>query len=64
MPDEHVYPVDDWIEHLTVGHDCQCEPTVQYIDPETGLPYAGGALVLHNRVGPPEPGDNPPEPSG
>lgn len=56
----HVYPVDDWIEHQTEGTDCPCEPGQEFVDPETELPYPdGGQLVLHRRVGPPEPGDNP-----
>ncbi len=26
--DVHVYPLDDLQEHVTVGTDCPCEPTV------------------------------------
>lgn len=51
----HVFPIDDWIEHKTEGTEpdgtgCQCEPTVLWIDPETGLAYPDGPVVVHNKV--------------
>lgn len=48
----HVVPVDDWIDHVVDGDgaECPCCPDVQWIDPETGLPYPNGALVTHNAV--------------
>lgn len=45
----HVYPENDWIEHRTDGEDCPCEPRVQYIDEETGLPL-DEPLVIHNAL--------------
>jgi hypothetical protein len=56
MSDIHVYPTEDWIEHVTTGRECPCEPTVEYLDPDTGLPYPDGAIVLHNAVNPECPG--------
>lgn len=43
----HVIPDRDEREHET-GFECWCEPRVEWIDPATGLPYPGGALVVHN----------------
>lgn len=57
MSGQHVYPVSDWIDHKTDGTECPCDPTTEYMDPETGLPYPDGPLVRHNRVGPKEPSD-------
>ncbi len=53
----HTYPVEDWIEHVTEGFECECNPTVEYVDPETGLPLTA-PHVIHNRVGPPQPSDD------
>ncbi len=45
----HVYPVDDWYEHqIDEDYECPCDPTVEWIDPQTELPYEDGPLVIHN----------------
>lgn len=46
----HVFPVEDWIEHKTDGEPCPCEPTEEWIDPKSGLPYADGPVVVHQRL--------------
>lgn len=49
----HVYPLGDLIDHQTEsvdGSDCLCEPQVEWLDEETGLPYEGGPLVIHNAI--------------
>lgn len=44
----HTIPLNDEREHAPET-DCWCEPRVEWVDPETGLPWAeGGALVIHN----------------
>lgn len=44
----HVIPLDDAKEH-SMATDCHCEPRVDYIDPDTDLPWEGdGPLVVHN----------------
>lgn len=49
----HVYPENDWIEHDvdSSASECQClcEPTVKWLDEETGEPLAR-PLVIHNAV--------------
>lgn len=30
--------------------DCPCNPMVQWIDEETGLPFENGPIVLHNHL--------------
>lgn len=49
----HVYPEDDWIEHDTSSSaadcNCMCEPTIHWLDPDTGEPYAQ-PLVIHNAI--------------
>lgn len=42
----HVVPFQDSREHYF--EDCWCEPTIEYIDPDTGLPYNMGPLATHN----------------
>lgn len=44
----HVYPTNDEREHVTDGSECWCQPLVEYIDPETHMPYPDGSLVIHN----------------
>lgn len=45
----HVYPINDMQEHDTESNgDCACDPDVEWIDQETGLPYGDGPLVVHN----------------
>ncbi len=41
-----VIPINDTRRHWK--QDCWCQPTVEWIDPDTGLPYANGPLVIHN----------------
>lgn len=44
----HVIPLNDLKEHNQTI-DCECDPTVVWIDPDTELPWAGdGPLVTHN----------------
>lgn len=43
----HVTPVNDIIQH-TLSDDCICGPRVEWINPDTGSPYANGCLVIHN----------------
>lgn len=47
----HVAPSQDSIQHNT-GHStvCECDPDIEYIDPEDGMPYARGPLVKHRQV--------------
>lgn len=28
--------------------DCWCEPEVEWVDEDTGLPYPNGPIVIHN----------------
>lgn len=48
-----VYPLNDWIEHDIESPasecECLCEPRIEWVDPETGEPYAQ-PLVIHNAV--------------
>jgi len=44
----HVEPVDDLIEHL--DDDCLCGPHTEYLDPETGVTYPNGPLVVHHSL--------------
>lgn len=46
----HVYPVSEGLLHKLKGTECVCEPEVQYLDPETELPYEEGPLVIHTRI--------------
>lgn len=44
----HVLPLADDREHAQ-ALDCWCEPHVEWIDTETGLPRKeGGPMVIHN----------------
>lgn len=45
----HVCPKTDSAPHLLEGLDCPCEPVVEWLNPETGLPWSGnGPLVIHH----------------
>lgn len=35
---QHVYPVNDWVEHKLIGMDCICEPGIDW----------DGLVVVHN----------------
>ena len=41
-----VKPINDLHEHD--GMDCACDPYVEWMDPELGLPYPEGPLVVHS----------------
>lgn len=43
----HVYPLNDEQEHTLEGTMCKCNPTVEWVDPNTGEAYTE-ALVIHN----------------
>jgi hypothetical protein len=45
----HCLPVNDEKEHQLSG-ECWCNPKVEWIDPETGLPYPNpnAPMVVHN----------------
>lgn len=49
----HVYPEDDWIDHKTDQTadecDCPCDPRIEYLDPQTGIPHAT-PMVIHNAI--------------
>lgn len=47
IPEIHVIPNNDPPGHKE-NQDCLCEPRVEYIDKETGLPFPGGCVVIHN----------------
>jgi hypothetical protein len=45
----HVVPETDIKPHVLEGTDCHCEPTVEYLNEETGLPWTGnGPMVIHH----------------
>ena len=44
----HIIPDDEIDEHTTDDIECFCGPTVEYIDPETGIGYPSGPIVIHN----------------
>lgn len=47
--DVHVVPIGDTIRH-DYDDDCPCGPTPEYINPDTGLSYPGGAVVVHHSL--------------
>lgn len=47
----HVRPADDVIDHDIQSTDCLCGPTVEWMDPKTGLTYMNGPLVTHHSLG-------------
>lgn len=48
MPAIHVHPTaDPRGEHVTEGFECWCDPDVEWIDHETGLPL-DEPIVKHN----------------
>lgn len=46
----HVVPVNDWLDHTVDDIDCACDPDVEWIDPESELPYPEGPLVIHKAL--------------
>ena len=46
----HVVPVEDIVDHITDGSDCVCGPDFEYVDPETGVSYPSGPLVIHHSL--------------
>ena len=45
----HITPATDAQQHDLSSLECPCNPDVQYIDPETGVPYPGnGPMVVHH----------------
>lgn len=44
----HVHPINDEKPHNLEGPTCPCNPRVEYINPEDGLPYVDGPIVIHN----------------
>ncbi len=42
-----VIPEHDKYEHKHEVY-CGCDPNVEWVDEDTGLPYPRGPLVLHN----------------
>lgn len=45
----HVLPRRDVMDHEET-HDCPCGPRVEWIDPDTGLAYPGGPVVIHHSL--------------
>lgn len=45
----HVLPLRDIAEHAE-AQDCICGPRVEWIDPETGLAYPSGPVVIHSSL--------------
>lgn len=43
MSVQHVYPVNDLIDHETDGDDCPCGPTVEFME-------GGGQVVIHHSL--------------
>lgn len=48
----HIYPHSEEDLHSVESlSDCQCEPEVLWLDPETDLPWTGnGPMVIHNGI--------------
>jgi hypothetical protein len=44
---QHVYPIDDFVEHDTDGGDCLCGPTTEPVFREDG---SNGWLVVHHSL--------------
>ena len=42
MSTQHVYPVNDLVEHELEGDDCACGPTVEFVE--------GGEVVVHHSL--------------
>ena len=44
----HTVPNNDEREHV-LANDCWCEPRLLWVDPDTGLPWENGELIVsHN----------------
>lgn len=44
----HCYPEEDAKPHDIESLDCPCDPRIDWIDDDTGLPYPNGPCVWHN----------------
>lgn len=44
----HIVPTSEDKDHTYGVEGCRCDPDVQYLDEDTGLPYPYGPLVTHN----------------
>ena len=44
----HTYPLNDLREHDLETTECSCDPYIEYVDEDIGLPYEDGPLVVHN----------------
>lgn len=42
MSTQHVYPVNDLVEHELEGDDCVCGPTTEFVE--------GGKVVVHHSL--------------
>ena len=42
-----VVPLVDFDFH-NLDTTCACDPSIEWINEDTGLPYANGPLVIHN----------------
>lgn len=47
MSIQHVYPLNDLIEHETEGSDCVCGPTIEPVEREDG---SFGWLISHHSL--------------
>lgn len=45
----HVHPVHDEVPH-ELSDDCICGPSCEFIDPDTGIAYPSGPLVVHHSL--------------
>jgi hypothetical protein len=44
----HIFPRNEARSHkFESDGTCNCDPLIEYIDPETGLPYVDAPLVVH-----------------
>ncbi len=53
----HVVPGQDPRGKHEESRECWCDPDLEYLDPDTELPYEEGPLVIHNAP-PGYPGQN------
>ena len=45
----HIVPLNDWIDHKMSGDECCCEPDVEWVDPESLMPY-GRPIITHHAI--------------
>jgi hypothetical protein len=45
----HIVPNGDIVEHAS-NTDCVCGPHVEFVDPDTGLTYPSGPLIVHHSL--------------